>query len=287
MDRTLSLLVLGGLTLIAGAQAQPDSQSMPKSSLHSDRSGAGAVDVPPLPHGKSTIIGGKIRSVDPVKDQMTLQAYGEKPMKILFDERTQVFVDGKRIALRELGPAEHASVQTTLDGADVFAVSVHILSGAPKGSYTGRVLSYDPNSGLLVLTGDASSQPFRVSVSKDTPVKREGQAAFTAENRGQFDLVRGALISLSFEPGSHGQGVAKDITVFATPGATFVFSGTVTALDVHAGYLVLTDSRDNKRYQIHFDTGGSGAANLHIGDHLRITADYDGTRYVATDLAAR
>ncbi len=55
--------------------------------------------VPPAPKGKSTILGGEIRFVDPVRDELLLKAYGQKPIKILFDERTQVFKDGKRIPL--------------------------------------------------------------------------------------------------------------------------------------------------------------------------------------------
>ena len=36
-------------------------------------------------------------------------------MKILFDERTQVYRDGVRIPLRDLRPEDHASVQTILE----------------------------------------------------------------------------------------------------------------------------------------------------------------------------
>ena len=83
--------------------------------------------IPPLPAGKSTILGGAIRDVDPVLDRFTLRIVGEKPLKILFDERTQVFVDGKKTPLRDLHASEHASIQTTLDGTSIFAISVHIL----------------------------------------------------------------------------------------------------------------------------------------------------------------
>lgn len=283
MERVLTMFVAGGLALIASMHAQVESLAT-KSAVRGETKTAASPDIPPLPRGKSTIIGGKIRNVDAVRDRMVLQAYGEKPMKILFDERTQVYRDGKRIPLQEMGPAEHASVQTTLDGANVFAVSVHILSESPRGDYQGRILSYDPGTGALVLSGNASTQPFRVLVNQQTSIKREGQAAFSTENRGPSDLMRGALVSLTFEPSAHGDGVAKDVTILATPGASFVFSGTITALNVPGGYLVLTDPRDNKQYQIHFDSYSSETSNLHLGQHLRVSADYDGTRYVATEL---
>ena len=94
--------------------------------------------MPPLPSGKSTILGGAIRDVDPVLDRFTLRIVGEKPIKILFDERTQIFQDGKKVPLRDLKPADHASVQTILDGTNVFALSVHVLSKSPEGDYQGH-----------------------------------------------------------------------------------------------------------------------------------------------------
>src|ERR1035437_1775166 len=58
--------------------------------------------LPPPPRGRSTVEGGTIRSVDPVRDQLTLNVYGTKPMKILFDERTQVYRDGVKTPLSDL-----------------------------------------------------------------------------------------------------------------------------------------------------------------------------------------
>lgn len=58
-------------------------------------------------------------------------------MKILFDQRTQVFRDGVKIPLLDLKPADHASVQTTLDGEKLFAISIHILSQLHRGGTAG------------------------------------------------------------------------------------------------------------------------------------------------------
>ena len=58
--------------------------------------------LPPIPPGKSTVIGGAIHDVDPVRDQFMLKVFGGKSMKILFDERTQVYRDGKKTPLRDL-----------------------------------------------------------------------------------------------------------------------------------------------------------------------------------------
>ena len=281
MERVLTAVLVGSLAWGQAVVAQAPLGTS-NSSVKSGGSAGSLADVPPLPRGKSTILGGKIGDIDQVRDQFVLHVYGEKPMKILFDGRTQVYRDGNRIPLHELSPAEHASIQTTLDGSKIFAISVHILSQTPKGDFQGRILSYDPGNGLLTLVGAGSHEQFRVRVTKDTAVTREGQSIFTAENRGQFDLVRGALVSLDFQSDSKGQGVAQQITILATPGAEFVFTGAITSLNVAGGYMVVVDPRDERSYQIHFNPSDPVVLRLHAGDHVRVAAAYDGTRYAAT-----
>ena len=114
--------------------------------FESDRRVTTSDSLPPIPRGKTTILGGEIRNFDPVRDQFSLQIYGQRPMKILFDERTQVYRDGVKDSSARLGPEDHASVQTILDGENVFAVSIHILSGSPEGECEGRVLRYNPDN---------------------------------------------------------------------------------------------------------------------------------------------
>jgi hypothetical protein len=281
MERFLAAALLGVLAFGGTAVAQAPLAAS-ASSVKSENKAANLADVPPLPSGKSTILGGQIREIDAVRDRFVLHVYGEKPMKILFDARTQLFVDGNRTPLHDLKPAEHASVQTMLDGDKIFAVSVHILSQSPQGAFEGRVLDYDPSSGMLTVLSQGSQQQFRVRVTLSTTVKREGQTAFTSGSNGQSDLIPGALVSLSFQSDNRGQGAAQEITVLATPGASFVFSGVVTALNVAGGYMVVVDPRDNRSYQIRFNPSDPVVLRLHNGDHVRITADYDGTRYAAT-----
>jgi hypothetical protein len=290
----LLAVVLGGLAIgqagfaqagqLAASNSSVPVSSVANSSVRSASPAGNLADIPPLPPGRSTILGGQIRNIDQVRDQFVLHVYGEKPLKVLYDERTQIFRDGNRIPLLELAPAEHASVQTTLDGSKVFAISVHILSQTPKGDFEGRIVSYEPGNGMLTLLGAGSQGQFHVRVSQDTAVSREGQPAFTAANRGQFDLVGGALVSLNFQSDSKGQGTAQQITILATPGASFVFEGTVTALNVAGGYLVVLDPRDERSYQIHFSPRDPVVEKLHQGDRVKIGADYDGTRYEATEI---
>ena len=206
-------------------------------------------------------------------------------MRILFDERTQFFLDGKKISLRDLRPATHASIQTTLDGTSIFAISIHILSQLQQGDYPGEVMSYNPETGDLDLVSGAGGEPVRVRVTSETKFDRKGQDTFTSAPAGPGDLQRGSLVSVRFEPDGKGRGAANEITFLATPGAQFVFSGSVASFDAQSGTLVLIDSHNNQRYQIAFEPGGiSNLQDLHSGQRVRIAARYDGTRYLAQNV---
>jgi hypothetical protein len=265
------------------AQSQP--VSGPQPDLKSATTTGDFDELPLAPQGKSTILGGQIRNVDPVLDQFTLAVVGQRPLKILFDARTQLFRNGTTIPLRELRSEEHASVQTVLDGGNVYALSIHVLSQVPEGEAQGHVQSYDPATLTLTLTGNLSHEPIRLTLRDNTPVVREGQAAFTAGGEGKSDLVNGSLVVVRFEANGKGQAVANHVTVLARPGSSFVFSGTLSSLDMHAGLLVLVDPRDGKEYQISFAPAGiAGSESLHAGDHVRIIAGFDDGRYTATEI---
>jgi hypothetical protein len=300
MQRKFVLLMLGGATLVqlpaltgmaqqlVASKPVAGAESAPSVTVHGSSPAGDLPPLPPPPGGKSTVFGGAIRKVDPVRDQLTLGIYGEKPLKILFDERTQVYRDGRRVPLRELGLCDHASVQTTLDGASVFALSIHILSQSPQGDYQGRVLSYRPDSGELTLEASTIGEPLKLHVSQTTSIARQGQSAFASTPSGLSDLARGSLISVQFQSNRDGRGEATHIAVLAVPGAAFSFSGDISALDLKAGYLDLFDPQSDRSYRIYFDPAHAPAvSDLHSGAHLNVSVNYDGTRYVANAIATK
>jgi hypothetical protein len=283
MGRLFTLVLLAGLSfeVLAAANAQSQFSSQP-SMLDSTTALGDIPGLPAAPRGKSTILGGEISIIDPVRDELTLKVAGQHPVKILFDERTQAFIDGKRISLRQLGHADHASVQTLLDGTNVFALSIHILSQSPQGEYQGRVLNYDSSSNQLTISSPMFPQPLKILVPAGTPVVRVGQTAFVATHLGTADLVKGAMISVTFRSNKEGRGVADQVSVLATPGSTFVFTGNISSLDMHAGRLSIFDPADEKTYQVSFDAANfPSTQNLHAGDPVMVTADFDGDHYVA------
>jgi len=283
MERLPLLTLATGLMLAAHCPAggQTDAGRAAQNAL----TAADTQSLPAPPSGKSTLFGGEIQTVDPVRDQLTLEVYGQKPMKILFDERTRVFRDGARIPLRDLRPEDHASVETALNGSAVFAVSIHILSHSTEGEYSGRVIEYSAGSGELVLGGVLSGEPFRLLVASSTKISREGQTGFAGVRSGESDLVPGALVSAKFESNGKGQGIASSIAVLAVPGSAFVFGGDVSFVDLHTGSMVLTDTRDAKTYRISFDPDRIAASlNLREGQHVRVVADYENAGYVASEI---
>jgi hypothetical protein len=285
MVRFFSGIVLAIMAIAQGSLSAQNSgqigglQSVPTAQTGKiDRSA-----LPPPPKGISTVEGGTIRSVDPVRDQLILNVYGAKPMKILFDERTQVYRDGVKAPLSDLHVHDHASVQTVLDGTNIFALSIHMLSQAPEGEAQGQVLSYDAGTGLLSLTAALSGQPIRLHVPAGTPVVGVGQVTVSSPSAGLQDLVKGTLVSVKFDSSNNGRGVARQISILAIPGSSFVFTGDLVSLDLATSRLVLLDPKDNQSYLIAFDPNRFPISrDLHVGTHVSVTTNFDGSHYVAT-----
>lgn len=273
-----------GLVLLLFAVNAADAQQPNSAAIDKEASSGSLSVIAPLPTGTSTILGGSIQDVDPVLDRFTLKITGEKPMRILFDGRTQVFLDGKRVSLRELHAAQHASVQTVLDDTSVFALSIHILSQLQQGDYRGEVASFNPGTGELAVVSGKGGEPVNLHVSSNTRFSRKGQTEFAAGSSSAADLQRGALVSIRFEPDGKGHGSAEEITFLATPGSRFEFAGNVIALDLHSGTMALLDPRDHQTYEIAVSPGTPGVQDLRSGQRVRVTAEYDGTHYRAQNV---
>jgi len=208
-----------------------------------------------------------------------VDVFGARGMKILFDERTQVYRDGLKVSLGDLRNGDHVSLETTLDQTAVFARSIHMLTHAVEGECTGQVLKLDRSRGELVVRDGLSPEPVRLQMDATTTIVREGQEGTSPSN-----LEARSLVSVRFQPSDNGKRLASHIAILATPGSAFVFSGIVSFLDVHTGLLVVLDPRDQKRYEISFDPRLPGSTSLHDGSDVTVTAGFDGTRYTANTI---
>jgi hypothetical protein len=260
----------------ASTQPQQDDTRRPAAAAESSSG-----DLLAMPRGKSTVIGGMISGVDPVRDQLTLKVFGGgRPMRILFDERTQVYRDGVKASLGDLRANDHASVETMLDGTTVFARSIHMLSRSPEGECQGQVVSYEAGTGELTVSESLSPELIKLRVPAGTTIVRQGQAASAPGSSGVSDLVKGTLISATFSSDNKGQGIASKIAILATPGSEVSFTGTVTFLDLRSNQFAVADN--DQSYKIAFDPAAFPATrNLHEGINVKVTAEFDGTRYVA------
>ena len=282
MRHLLIVTILGGVAFAqqpATVQANTTHEAGAQLASNLEAPAVFLPELPAMPRGKSTVIGGSIRSVDGVRDQLTLNIFGGRSMKVLYDARTQVYRDGQKVTLRDLRRGEHVSVETMLDGTTVFARSIHMLSKMPEGESQGQVVSYDRSTGELEVRDSLSPEPIKLHISPSTQIVRQGQ-----ESTGG-DLVAGTLITIQFQADNSGKNVASKIAVLATPGSAFVFTGKVVFLDLHTGVLALVDPRDDKRYEISFDPGHFPVSrDIHEGSTVTVTANFDGVRYAASAL---
>jgi hypothetical protein len=232
-------------------------------------------------------MGGQIEKVDLVRDQLALKVAGGHAVNILFDERTQVYQDGKKMSVLNLHPEDHASIETTLDGTAIFALRIHALSALPDGQLHGQIASYDPGKRELKLQVANSKDLMTIVTPDGVPVTRIGQSAFAKQKAGVTDLVRGALVDVTFKSGQRGHAVATRLDVLAVPGADFVFRGKLASLDLRAGRMsILNTESGDQPVDVTFEPSRFKASqDLHQGSAVKVTARFDGTHYIASDVA--
>jgi hypothetical protein len=282
---TPMLRILAVALLSTIAMAQSASQSTPSVAPSAANKTSSSTELPPVPRGKSTVIGGEIRDVDPIRDQFILKVFGASPVKIYFDERTQVYRNGTKIPVLDLRPNDHASVQTILDGTAIFALRIHTLSQVQGDEFRGQVTSYDSRTGDLVIHSVALHDAIKLRVPPGTPVSVVGQDGLSSPQQGPVEFATGALLNVRFKGGSGNRGVVTGVDVLASPGSSFVFTGKVSFLDISGGRMVIVDPRDNQSYPIALDSSlDSTARKLHEGSVVRVTTGFDGQRYVASQI---
>ncbi len=229
------------------------------------------------------MIGGRVGRLDPVRDQFSLEIYGAKPLKVLYDARTELYRDGVRAPLASMRPEERASVETTLDGTAVFALKIHILSATPEGDCSGQVQAFDAAGGVLQVFCRETGAPVTLRITRATEITAGKQAALGGESLGRGDLVKAA-----FAPGTGAQTEATRVTILAHPGTAFTFNGELVALDIPAGRMTVSAPLDDTSYALTFAPGAfPGPADLREGAQVTVTASFNGTGYTAGSVQRR
>ena len=234
------------------------------------------LDLPELPRGKVTLIGGTITNLNEIMNTMQVQPFGGKQkMKIAFDTRTNFFRDGKPISYRDIREGQRVYLDTMLNGSTVFAKQIWIQSSADSGIGRGQIVDFNPGTQVLTVRDELSNQPVKMHLTSST-VLRRGK-----ETGSQSDLVPGALVSLSFGP----QHELRELTLLAKPGTTFVFAGRVTYLDLSRKIIAIDNRSDGKKYDISIDAiAPSIIRQLHEGSDVTVSTLFDGNGYAARNI---
>ena len=85
MVRFLAALMLGGVTIAQLSFTDAEAQQIADNKFiaNADGTPGNLPTLPAAPRGKSTVIGGAIHDVDPVRDQLTLNVSGAKQRMIV------------------------------------------------------------------------------------------------------------------------------------------------------------------------------------------------------------
>ncbi len=234
------------------------------------------LDLPPLPKGEVSLIGGTVAKMDPIFDRMVIRAFGGRDITVDFDVRTTVLRGTSAVSPREIRPGMRVYADTILKDRRTFAKTVRISTGASMGETRGQVTEYDPARKLLKVRDVISSQPFSVRLNPLTDIRDGGRAAQANE------LVSGTLVQVVFRSGFEGANSAQKIDILARPGSTFTFTGTIVVVDLRDGHLTLLETASDNTFEVALDSLSSDSKlRLKQGMDVVVQARFDGHKYLA------
>jgi hypothetical protein len=279
----VSFLVVTSLVVTSRAQAQSGftDQQPANSSVSSPAAQREnydpLLDLPPLPHKEVTLIGGTVVSLDEIMNHMVVQPFGGKQkMKVAFDSRTHFYENGKPITEKEIKQGQRIYLDSMLNGSKVFAKTIWIQTSVESGVGQGQIMDFDSSRQILTVRDELSSQPLKMHLTSATVI-RKGEQAGSAR-----DLIEGALVALTFGP----QRDVKQISVLATPGTAFTFSGRVTYVDVSRKMIAIDNRSDRKKYDVSVNAIPVNVLRqVREGSDVSISAVFDGNQYDARSVA--
>ena len=265
----------------ASSSIKPDQLPAPETSTDVDIVADPASllpDLPPVPRAKASLIGGSIERMDRVRDRVTIRVFGGGRMNVLFDPRTKVYRGGTEGTIADLHEGDRVALDTILDGSTVFARSIRLKAGQAVGETQGVIVKYRTDREELTIRDAISPNPVRVRLSSSTKL-RQGDRTMPMSS-----LAVGSLVSVRFNSERDGRDLAREISILALPGTRYIFAGQIVHLDLRTGLLVINSSTDHKTYEVYLDPSAAPDENLHTGSVVTVTANFEGSRYVARDV---
>ncbi|HWR36420.1 MAG TPA: hypothetical protein VN622_11180 [Clostridia bacterium] len=233
------------------------------------------------PKGPLTLIGGTAVKVDRVRNRLVLQPFGGgKKMRIVFDDRSHIYRDGRETTVTGIREGDRVYVDTMLVGGSIFARNLRVQTQSGPAEARGQITAYNPTTGIVTMQDQLTAQSVEFVANPGMPVKASHGPATVA------DLRPGALVDVIFQPGRGRAGGAREISILALPGASYFFAGRVTNVDLSAGLLAIENQSDNRNYELRFDPARLGRQEiLAIGAEITANATFDGRGYMAQTLS--
>lgn len=232
----------------------------------------------PLQQSKLSLIGGSVKSIDQIRDHMTVRVFGAGTMHVKFDQRTHFFRDGKETTQMAVKTGDRVYLDTQLFQGKVFAKNVHVETGSSPADASGQIVSFNPKNGEMAVRDDLAGSTVNFRVSAQTTIKKADATA------SQSALRPGALVAVKFSPHSKNAGIADEVSVIAEPGSSFTYFGRVTHLDLRGRTLAIENRADGKTYEVHFDSSTRIPDNLLIGSQVTVVASFQGQDYLAQSI---
>jgi hypothetical protein len=238
------------------------------------------LEPPPLPKGKTTLIGGTATSVDHVRNRLTVQPFGKgAKVKVFVDERSHIYRNGTETTILGVHKGDRVYVDTMLAQDNrIFARNLRVLTDAAMAEMRGQVIGTNPERGTISVRDQLSAKPVTFSVSGATKYSSTKGTATAS------DVQAGSLIDVQFSP-RRDQTVAQEIVVLAKPGDNYIFSGVVTCMDMRTNSFYVDNKSDEQSYEVHFSRSTvSDPDALKVGAEVTARTTFDGKQYIANNV---
>lgn len=233
--------------------------------------------VPPLPPGKTSLVGGTVAKIDGVHNRLGVKVFGGGRWTIAFDERTHFYRDGAETTFEKVKKGDRVYVDTMLDNHRIFARNVRVVTKTGGAVASGQVAAF--NNGVMTLRDQLSERPVTIAVNGSTQVKRNGEAASVS------DIQPGSLVEVRFATSPGSGAVAQEVKVLAAPGQAVTLAGKVMHIDLSNNLMAVENRTDSKTYEIALDSQHALPSNMMVGSEVTVAAQFDGKGYKAENIS--
>ena len=235
----------------------------------------GDFDLPPIPSGKVSVVGGAVQRVDSVHDVLVIRVFGGHEMRVSFDSRTTVVQDDRPVRVSTLRPGTAVSIDTVANGTTLFAKTIRVNNATTGLEVRGQIASFDAGRNVATVRDDFSSSTMKITLSPRTTIKSMDGTSAT--------LREGELVHITLSTTGKRDLMAQSIEILAEPGRSYTFNGVLTAVDLRSRTASISSPGDaGGTYEVALDRlDRDSARNLREGDAVRVDAQFDGKRYNA------